>query len=453
LTPRSGSGDTAFPELPGREEDQAAPTCSICGDVGWVTVEVPIGHPAFGKAIPCRCQQRDNDPLRLAHLQRYSNLGPLTRLTFEATRPEGRSPHPEEQALFHRAYERALTFAEDPRGWLVLSGPSGSGKTHLAAAMANRVIERGHLAFFVFVPDLLDHLRATFAPSSEVSYDELFEQVRNTPILVLDDLGGHSSTAWAQEKLYQIINHRYAAQLPTVVTTDLPLEELDERLRTRLTDGEIATVYSLGTMGSTRVLRQVGSVKPDLLRRMTFESFDVRGHKASDEQRQTLEVALKIARSFAQAPEGWLVFVGQPGCGKTHLAVAIANHRLKLGEQASYFLVPDLLDYLRVTFNPESRTSYDQLFEQVRNSPLLILEDLGTHHATPWAREKLHQLIVHRYDARLPTLFTTSEAEPKEEERKDPLWSRLNDTTLVTVMPITAPDYRNKGRPRVSSSS
>ena len=412
-----------------------------------------MGHPSFGKAIPCRCRQVADDPGRLARLQHYSNLGPLARLTFDTSRPRGRSANSGEQELFHRAYERAFAFAEDPQGWLVLRGPSGCGKTHLAAAIANRAIEKGQLAFFVFVPDLLDHLRSTFTPSSDVSYDQLFEQVRSAPLLILDDLGGHSSTPWAQEKLYQVINHRYASRLPTVFTLGISMEELEERWRTRLEDPDIATLCSLGAIGPTRELGQVGSLGPEMLQRMTFDSFDVRGNRASHQQRQSLEAALKMALNFAEAPDGWLVFLGQTGCGKTHLSVAIANERLKQGQEVLYFQVADLLDYLRVTFNPNSTVTYDKLFEHVRTSPLLILEDFGTHHATPWAREKLHQIVVHRYDARLPTLFTTSAAEPKEEERKDPMWSRLLDTTVVSLVPIDAPDYRHQGRSATANSS
>ncbi len=55
------------------------------------------------------------------------------------------------------------------------------------------------------VPDLLDHLRATFSPSSTVSLDRRFEEVRTTPLLILDDLGTQSATPWAREKLYQIV--------------------------------------------------------------------------------------------------------------------------------------------------------------------------------------------------------------------------------------------------------
>ena len=95
--------------------------------------------------------------------------------------------------------------------------------------IANRAIERGQPVLFIVVPDLLDYLRATFGPNSTASYDERFDKVRNAPLLILDDLGTQSSTSWAQEKLYQILNHRYNARLPTVITTATPIDDLDPR--------------------------------------------------------------------------------------------------------------------------------------------------------------------------------------------------------------------------------
>ncbi len=89
---------------------------------------------------------------------------------------------------------------------------------------------------FVVVPDLLDHLRAAFSPDSRVSFDQRFEEVRTTPLLVLDDLGTESSTPWAREKLYQILNHRYVSRLPTVMTMSVSTDELEPRIRTRVQD-------------------------------------------------------------------------------------------------------------------------------------------------------------------------------------------------------------------------
>ena len=88
--------------------------------------------------------------------------------------------------------------------------------------------------FYAFVPSLLDHLRSTFSPDSPIGYDELFEQLKTAPLLVLDDLGAESSTAWAEEKLYQIIVHRHEARLPTVITTVSTIDELDDSSKSRI---------------------------------------------------------------------------------------------------------------------------------------------------------------------------------------------------------------------------
>ena len=98
---------------------------------------------------------------------------------------------------------------------------------------------------FVVVPDLLDHLRATFSPNSPTTLDKLFEQVRSVPLLILDDLGTESATPWAREKLFQLLNHRYAARLPTVITTADYVDKIDERLRTRMLDGTRCTIFSI----------------------------------------------------------------------------------------------------------------------------------------------------------------------------------------------------------------
>jgi DNA replication protein DnaC len=226
----------------GPAEPEPEPGCPICKDHGFVRRDVALDHPDFGRAIPCSCragEMRDR-------LRRRSNLGHLTGKVFESFRPHGRD---ERVAGLSDAFQICRTWAEAPNedwSWLVLTGPSGCGKTHLAAAIANRQIELGNEVFFTVVPDLLDHLRATFGPGSDVTYDELFEAVRNVPLLVLDDLGTQSETSWAREKMFQVLNHRFNAELPTVITTNHTLAELDERLRTRLNDREVARVVEIG---------------------------------------------------------------------------------------------------------------------------------------------------------------------------------------------------------------
>ena len=403
-----------------------------------------MGHPDFGEVFPCSCQEREAQDRRLSYLQRYSNLGPLSRISFAHTTLDGRQADPESKKLFRIALQAAGDFADDPTGWMSFTGPSGSGKTHLAAAIANRCIERGQTVFFMFVPDFLDYLRATFTPESTVSYDELFQQVRDAPVLVLDDLGSHSSTPWTQEKLFRVFNHRFNSLLPTVITVRGPLQRLDESIRTRMEVEGFSVVHSLGHR-TAQLLRQVGGLEDDMLKQMTFEKFRTgRGVRGTEHERGTVKIALDIARSFAESPKGWVLLTGLNGCGKTHLAVAIVNERLKQGQRAFFAFVPAFLDYLRATFRPDSLTGYDEIFEEVKTAPLLVLDDLASENSTPWAEEKLYQIIVHRHNARLPTVITSNLISLKQlEEAKPRIASRLSDD-LVQWAPILTQDYRDQ---------
>lgn len=145
-----------------------------------------------------------------------------------------------------RAYEAAVEFAQNPSDWLVFNSVAyGNGKTHLAAAIANYVTNEGEPVLFIVVPDLLDHLRATFNPASGMRLDKRFNEVKTASLLILDDLGTESATAWAREKLYQLFNHRYNARLPTIITTAKPIDDLDPRLATRMLDGSRCTFFVL----------------------------------------------------------------------------------------------------------------------------------------------------------------------------------------------------------------
>ncbi len=409
-----------------------------------------MDHPDFGKAVACDCAVSETADARVGRLQKYSSLGPLTRLTFDNLIEHGRSANPRDRQLFRELVADARAFAEGPEGWLVVHGSSGAGKTHVAAAIANRCIERGQPALFVVVPDLLDHLRAAYKPDSEMAYDALLEQVRSAPVLILDDLGTQSSTPWAQEKLFQILNHRYNAQLPTIVTTNLAIERLDERQRMRLTDPAISRVYYVEAAARSLAYNLPDSLDLDRIRQMTFETFDIAVAHLKPEERWSLENAYRSAMDFAENPEGWLLVFGPNGCGKTHLAGAIANRCRMRGERPVFFFVADLLDYLRHLMSDDTGPGFLEGFNQLKNASLLILDDLGAQSDVPWVRDRLFQLINHRYAARLPTVFTVSEDSLMRnvEER---VLARLNDPGVCTEVPITAPAYRVDLRDRPSS--
>ena len=429
--------------------EQEEAVCPICQGLGYVRANVPVDHPDFGQLVPCSCRMDELAEQRVSTLRALSELDVLGRMTFETFAPEGHGLPPEKRANLRWAYDEALAFAQNPEGWLLLKGGYGCGKTHLAAAIANFCTERGQPVLFITVPDLLDHLRATFTPSNpdehRLPFEARFRDIRTAPVLILDDLGTESATPWAQEKLYQIFNYRYNAQLATVITTNHELEDIPLRLRSRIVDPDLTKVVSITApdyrrSGVAQDQSELSSLH--LHRDQTFESFDLRKEELAGEERESLQEAWEKARAFAGDPRDWLLFTGTYGCGKTHLAAAIANYRVAQGNPALFVVVPDLLDHLRATFNPTSAVSFDKRFEEVRHAPLLILDDLGTESATPWAREKLYQIFDYRYNARLPTVITTA-SRPDEIDPR--LATRMLDISRCTPTPITAPAYRGGG--------
>ena len=212
-------------------------TCPICNDMGFLTPDVDPSDPRFGQLIVCQCRQAEIQQRRERRLRAASNLeGALLEKQFDTFEPRS--------DIQNQALSIARSYADDPHGWLVLTGDNGTGKTHLAAAIANHRLANSKPVLFVVVPDLLDHLRTTYHPNSTISYDQRFEQVRTHPLLILDDLGAESRTAWAGEKLFQIINHRYNARLPTVITTNVAIDDMPPRLRVRVHDPGHSVVIS-----------------------------------------------------------------------------------------------------------------------------------------------------------------------------------------------------------------
>jgi len=408
-------------------------------------------------------------------LRRMSGLDHLADKTFQTFNPEGVGLIERDRMNLRAAYEHALAFAERPQGWLVLIGGYGCGKTHLAAAIANARIEAGDRALFLTVPDLLDYLRAAYGPDTEGvgSYQARFEEVRTTPLLVLDDLGTESPTAWALEKLYQILNHRYNAHLPTVITTNHALEEFDLRLRSRLADPDNSRVIGITAPDYRRSGAPIGGSSLNslgLYRDKTFETFELELDLPAKEA-ENLRRAYEVARAYAETSFAehldmaplvgdrqpvsssqalpWLILTGLSGCGKTHLAAAIANVQVTHNMDVMFVKVSDLLDHLRATYGPNSTVSHDERFREVKEAPLLVLDDLGVEASTPWASAKLYQLFDYRYITRRPTVVTTTYRFDMLEEAIDPrLATRMRDSRLCRIFAILAPAYvgRRQGR-------
>jgi len=410
--------------------------CPLCDGKGIFTFDVPIGDPRFGKFQRCPNHPVEDDRDMHERLRRFGNLDAYRDKTFDSFGIDhlGGSYAPENITSLHNAKSVAERYAENPEGrWLVLEGPYGCGKTHLAVAIANTRLESlGEKVVFITAPDLLDILRATFSPDSAASFDAYFEQIRRVPLLVLDDLGVENPSGWAKEKLFQLLNFRHVNRHPTVVTTNTPFDDLDPRISSRMMQGDIVTHIKINAPDYRRAARtqslDMRFYDLRLYRPMRFDSFKT--ESADAKERANLKTALGIAQKWARDPRGWLCLMGDYGSGKTHLAASIANDLHERGADVMFKTVPDLLDYLRQAFDPQSNSRFDNRFQDILGSPFLILDDLTLRNATSWSKEKLFQIIDYRYLSRSPTVITTAETKQMMEEDSPRLATRLFDKRL-----------------------
>jgi len=147
-----------------------------------------------------------------------------------------------------RAVDECLKYKD---GGLVLYGATGCGKTHLAISVMRerlknsikRIMDRewksGHSytperSKFITIPDLLLEIRASFKDGSDKTEEEIINNYSTVPFLVMDDLGSEKTTEFSITTLYIIIDRRDRELLPTVVTTNLSSQEIEEKLDARI---------------------------------------------------------------------------------------------------------------------------------------------------------------------------------------------------------------------------
>ncbi len=409
---------------------------------------MPLTDPRYGKLQRCPNNPVEADHAMLERLRRFGNLDMYRDLSFDnfSTKLTGWGYSERAVDSLKRAKQQALKFADNSPPWLVLEGANGTGKTHLAVAIANRRLQQfGEQPFFTTAPDLLDYLRRSFNSSEESNFDDYFELVKSVPLLVLDDLGVENPSNWAQEKLFQLLNHRHAARMPTVITTNVRLNDMEPRLSSRIMQRDVVKHLTIDAPDYRRTVSEEQRADSlSLYKHMRFDSFQC--ESAFRKESDNLRGALKRARNWAGAPEGWLCLLGGYGCGKTHLAAAIAKDLDERGLEVTFVTVPDLLDYLREAFDPRVKVRFSQRFRDIQHCPILILDDLRLASASAWAKEKLFQIIDHRYLSRLPTVITTAENMDEIDAR---LATRLMDRRLCLPFAIDTRSYvKRQSAPR-----
>ena len=217
-----------------RREEEPVYACKKCKDKGFYFV----GE----KAMACSCRR----PARLKAKREKAGITPhLAGQTFtrfdlgfysDEKRSRNRSTFRENAAATLSAAKNfvdEILRGENPEGML-LQGAAGCGKTFLAAAMANDLIDHDQEVRFVVVPDLLDLIRESFNDDSPYREGALMQEVKTAPVLILDDLGAHNYTDWSVKTIFSILNYRLNYELPTIITTNLGKEQIEELFGSRV---------------------------------------------------------------------------------------------------------------------------------------------------------------------------------------------------------------------------
>lgn len=234
----------------GFPEDYLQPrfTCSICEDTG--VTENGI----------CDCQRKLLTETAKEEIEAYA---PLKHSTFEsysleyypeAVDANGISPQKRmgEIAQFCKDYASDFS-AKSPS--LFMHGATGLGKTHLSLAIANKVIEKGFGVVYGSAPNLFGKLEKEHFSRQNPNEQSFEQELLESDLVIIDDLGVEFSTQFTVSCIYNIINSRILSGKPTIISTNLTPNELEDKYTQRITSRIIGSYVSLKFIG--RDIRQL----------------------------------------------------------------------------------------------------------------------------------------------------------------------------------------------------
>lgn len=180
-------------------------------------------------------------------------------------------------------------------------------------------------------------------------------------------------------------------------------------------DGEGARICSCVKQRHIERQYAYANITPEV-RACTFEGFRLDYYQGENREKaaKVLQGARQFAQGYLKNPHiRGLLFTGDVGSGKTHLAGAITNFLLQNGVQVLFLVVPDFLDEMRSTYRktaPWETQDVDDvsLLKGAREVEVLVLDDLGVHNYTPWTCNKLYSILNYRLNYQLPVIITTN---------------------------------------------
>ena len=210
---------------------EPAYTCPLCGDRG-----VKEGGQM------CECRQVILNQLVYEQLCDVSPARECSFANFELRYYGGR-----DRAAMGKVLESSQRYVREFGGQsqsLLFTGAPGLGKTHLSLAIAEGVAKAGHLVMYVSAPHLMDQLELGKFQKDDAAL-EFREVIFGCDLLVIDDLGTELVTRYTQAEVYDLVNHRLNTGKPTIINTNLGLQEIERTYSSRV-HSRLAGMYAVG---------------------------------------------------------------------------------------------------------------------------------------------------------------------------------------------------------------
>ena len=204
-----------------REDIKPKFTCPVCEDTG------------FDKGVMCKCFK---ELLKREAFEKLNEISPLKVSRFEDFSLDYYRVLPEKQRMqMEKAFEYIKAYAENfnlNSESLLFKGGTGLGKTHLSLAIAGKAIERGYGVVYGSAQSFASMIEKERFIDSET--DDTASTLISADLLIIDDLGAEFQSPYVTSVIYNIIDSRVMKSAPTIISTNLSLEELNKKYSERL---------------------------------------------------------------------------------------------------------------------------------------------------------------------------------------------------------------------------